>query len=100
MIRESGNDDFAGNCTPLSQFAELAVPIYSPSDKIRYLVDNSCGIVVALKRLELVILADIPERRGQHGLGTVSISALREVSILRQLSHPNIVEMLGVAVGD
>lgn len=53
--------------------------------------DRTSSRVVALKQIRLS-----PEDR-QNG---IPITALREISILRSLRHTNVVNVLGVAVGD
>ena len=53
--------------------------------------DKTSSRIVALKQIR------IPHEERQNG---IPITALREISILRSLKHPNIINVLDVAVGD
>ena len=71
---------------------EALIPAWCPAYGVVYRARHRpSSRVVALKQVR--ILAD--ER--QNG---VPITALREISILRSLKHPNIIHVLDVAVGE
>jgi len=78
------------------------VDAYTPWDQCRALGQGAFGEVRAARRASdnLEVALKRIKRGSDYGRSGLSYSALREVRVLRELRHPNVVALLDVFVGD
>jgi len=78
-----------GNCRAVAEFEKLNRIGEGTYGTVYRAKDTKKNEIVALKRVKMVTFGD----------NGISLTALREITLLRRLSHPNIVQLKEIAVG-
>ncbi|KAF2138490.1 uncharacterized protein K452DRAFT_256016 [Aplosporella prunicola CBS 121167] len=82
---------FLGNCSSISSFERLNAAGEGTYGIVSRARDKRNGAIVALKQVRIL------DEERHYG---IPITAMREISILRSLKHPNVINVLDVAVDD
>eukprot|EP00922_Rhytidocystis_sp_ex-Travisia-forbesii_P052752 GHVS01078256.1.p1 GENE.GHVS01078256.1~~GHVS01078256.1.p1 ORF type:complete len:339 (+),score=24.28 GHVS01078256.1:185-1201(+) len=68
--------------------------------KVEKALDKSTGRVVAIKKVKVEVASDEENKKGRQSIGSLGIhfTTIREIKVMREIHHPNIMGLLDVFV--